>query len=67
LRRSLFDRGLICIGSVQGAGYMALCFLTSGAVRSLRHCDAGSRGHVTMSELVNEGGFANRLFRYAYV
>lgn len=67
LRRNLFDRGLICIGSVQVAGCTALCFLSSAAVRSLRRCHAGSRGRVTMSELANEAGFGNQLFRYAYV
>jgi hypothetical protein len=67
LRRSLFDRGLICIGSVQVAGCTALCFLASAAVRSLRRCHDGSGGHVTMSELTNAAGFANQLFRYAYV
>jgi glycosyltransferase involved in cell wall biosynthesis len=67
LRRGLFDRGLICIGSVQVAGCTAFCFLTSAAVRSLRHCHVASRGYVTMSELVNTAGFANQLFRYAYV
>jgi glycosyltransferase involved in cell wall biosynthesis len=67
LRRGLFDRGLICIGSVQVAGCTALCFLTSAAVRSLRHCHVGSNGHVSISELVNNAGFANQLFRYAYV
>jgi glycosyltransferase involved in cell wall biosynthesis len=67
LRRSLFDRGLICIGSAQVAGRTALCFLTSAAVRSLHRCHVGSSGHVTMSELVNKAGFANQMFRYAYV
>jgi glycosyltransferase involved in cell wall biosynthesis len=67
LCRSLFDRGLICIGSTQVGGYTVLCFLTSSAVRSLRRCHVRSRGHVTMSELVNEARFANQLFRYAYV
>ena len=67
LRRNLFDRGLICIGSAQVAGCTALCFLSSALVRSLRRCHAGSRGHITMSELRNEGGFGNQLFRYAYV
>jgi hypothetical protein len=61
LRRGLFDRGLICIGSVQVAGCTALCFLTSAAVRSLRRSHAGSRGHVTMSELVS-CGFASAPF-----
>jgi glycosyltransferase involved in cell wall biosynthesis len=67
LRRRLFDRGLICIGSVQVGGRTVLCFLTSAAVRSLRHCHVGSNGHVNMSELINNTGFANQLFRYAYV
>lgn len=67
LRRSLFDRGLICIGSVEIDGCTTLCFLTSAAVRSLRGCHVGSRGHVTMSQLGNEGRFANQLFRYAHV
>jgi glycosyltransferase involved in cell wall biosynthesis len=67
IRRTLFDHGLICIGSVQVTGCKALCFLASDAVRLLRRCDVGSRGHVTISQLANKSGFANQLFRYAYV
>ncbi len=67
LRRSLFDRGLICIGSVDFAGWKALCFLASDAVRSFNHLDVEARGHVTMSTLLDGAGFANQLWRYACV
>jgi glycosyltransferase involved in cell wall biosynthesis len=67
LRRALFDRGLICIGSGHVAGCRVLCFLASDAVRSLRHLDVEPRGHVTISTLGEGGRFANQLFRYAYV
>ena len=67
LQRTLFDCGLIGIGSVQVAGGKARCFLASDAVRSLHRLGAGSRGHVTMSSLGSNGRFANQLFQYAYV
>ncbi len=67
LRRSLFDRGLVCIGSVPVAGSKALCFLAGDAVRSLDGLDVESRGHITMSGLTEYGLFANQLFRYACV
>ncbi len=66
LRRSLFDRGLVCIGAAQAMGSKALCFLTGDAVRSLHNLDAESRGHVTFATLTEGGRFANQLFRYAY-
>ena len=67
LRRSLFDRGLVCIGSVDFAGVEALCFLASDAVRSFNQLDVASRGHVTMSGLIEGAGFGNQLWRYACV
>ncbi len=67
LRRSLFDRGLVCIGSVDFAGVEALCFLASDAVRSFNQLDVESRGHITMSTLVEGAGFGNQLWRYACV
>ena len=67
LRRALFDRGLICIGSVPVAGTKALCFLASDAVRCLRNLDVESRGHIAMSVLTEYGLFGNQLFRYACV
>jgi glycosyltransferase involved in cell wall biosynthesis len=66
LRRSLFDRGLVCIGCVHVAGCQALCFLASDAVRSLCHLDVESRGHITVSTLGQNGRFANQLFQYSY-
>src|SRR4051812_34646991 len=49
LRRSLFDRGLVCIGQVcigdaSIGGRRALCFLASDAVRCLASLDIESRG-----------------------
>ena len=64
LRRSLFDRGLICIGSVDFAGGQALCFLASDAIRSFNQLDIESRGHVTMSTFLDGAGFANQLWKY---
>ncbi|HTX33566.1 MAG TPA: glycosyltransferase 61 family protein [Bryobacteraceae bacterium] len=66
LRRSLFDRGLVCIGAAQAMGSKALCFLAGDAVRSWQNLDADSRGHVTFTTLTEGGRFANQLFRYAY-
>jgi glycosyltransferase involved in cell wall biosynthesis len=67
LRRSLFDRGLVCIGSVPVAGCQALCFLASDAVRSVRQLEVESRGHIAISILPEGARFANQLFRYSYV
>jgi hypothetical protein len=67
LRRSLFDRGLVCIGAVSLGARQALCFLASDAVHSFDRLDVESRGHVTMSTLVEGAGFANQLWRYACV
>jgi hypothetical protein len=67
LQRTLFDHGLVGIGSVQIAGGEARCFLASDAVRSLHRVGLGSRGQVTMSSLGTNGQFANQLFQYAYV
>jgi glycosyltransferase involved in cell wall biosynthesis len=67
LRRSLFDRGLVCVGSVPIAGWKALCFLASDAIRSFDRLHAEPRGHVAMSVLVEGAGFANQLFRYCCV
>lgn len=67
LRRALFDRGLVGIGSVPLAGGQARCFLASDAVRSLHRLGVGARGHVAMSALASDGRFANQLFRYAYL
>ncbi len=67
LRRSLFDRGLVCIGSVEFAGGRALCFLASDAVRSFNQLDVESRGYVTMSTLLDGAGIGNQLWRYACV
>lgn len=66
LWRSLFDRGLVWIGSVHVSGSKALCFLASDAVRSLCHLNGESRGHITISTLEQEGRFANQLFRYSF-
>jgi glycosyltransferase involved in cell wall biosynthesis len=65
IRRSLFDRGLICVGSAHVGGSKALCFLASDAVRSFSQLDVEPRGHISMSVLVEGAGFANQLFRYA--
>jgi glycosyltransferase involved in cell wall biosynthesis len=67
LRRTLFDRGLVWIGSVDLCGSKALCFLASDAVTSLSHLNGESRGHITISALEQGGRFANQLFRYACV
>lgn len=67
LRRSLFDRGLVCIGSADFAGGRALCFLASDAVRSFNQLDVESRGYVTMSSLIDGAGIGNQLWRYASV
>lgn len=65
LRRSLFDRGLICIGSVPVAEWKAFCFFASDAVQCLNNLVVEPRGHIGMSELLQGAGFANQLFRYA--
>ena len=67
LRRSLFDRGLICIGAADFAGGRALCFLASDAIRSFNELNVESRGHVTMSTLTAGAGFGNQLWRYVCV
>jgi hypothetical protein len=66
LQRTLFDRGLVGIGSVHIAAGEARCFLASDAVRSLGRLGAGSRGQVSMSSLGGDG-FANQLFQYAFI
>jgi hypothetical protein len=65
LRRTLFDRGLICVGSVPLAESKALCFLASDAVQSLNTLVVEPRGHISMRHLSDGGGFANQLFRYS--
>jgi glycosyltransferase involved in cell wall biosynthesis len=67
LRRTLFDRGLICIGSVPVERGKALCFLASDAVCSFNHLHVESRGHIGMSVLLHGAAFGNQLFRYACV
>ncbi len=67
LWRSLFDRGLVWIGSVHVSGSKALCFLASDAVRFLCQLNGESRGHIAMSNLDQDGRFANQLFRYSSV
>lgn len=67
LRRTLFDRGLICIGSVLFPGWKALCFLAGDAVECLNNLDVEPRGYISMSALLLGAGFANQLFRYATV
>ncbi len=67
LRRSMFDRGLVCIASVRVGGRKGLCFLASDAIRSFTNLDVDSRGYVGISRLREGAGFANRLFRYACV
>ena len=67
LRRSLFDRGLICIASVNCMGSRALCFLTSEAVQRLEGLDGDCRGEVTIATMTHGGRFANQLFRYSYL
>jgi glycosyltransferase involved in cell wall biosynthesis len=64
LRRSLFDRGLVCVGSVSFRDSKALCFLASEDVQSFNHLDVDSRGHVAISVLRDGAAFGNRLFRY---
>ena len=65
LQRSLFDRGLICIGSVPAAGGKAPCYLASDTVRNFNRLHAESRGHVSMSVFLWGAAFGNQLFRYA--
>jgi glycosyltransferase involved in cell wall biosynthesis len=67
LRRRLFDRGLICVGSVPIAGRKALCFLASDAVRASNQLHIEPRGLVSMPVLKEGAAFANQLFRYACV
>jgi glycosyltransferase involved in cell wall biosynthesis/capsular polysaccharide biosynthesis protein len=67
LQRSLFDRGLVGIGSVQIGGIEARCFLSSDAIRSPNQLVGVSRGQITMAALGRNGRFANQLFQYAYV
>ena len=67
LRRDLFDRGLVGIGSVQGGNLSSQCFLASDAIRNANRLDAGSRGQITISSLGRNGRFANQLFQYAFV
>ena len=64
LRRSLFDCGLICIGSARIAACKVLCFLASDAVQSVNTLSIEPRGHISMRHLADGGGFANQLFRY---
>src|SRR5262249_39064204 len=66
LQRTLFDRGLVGIGSVPVPGGDARCFLASDLVRTPRRLGAFTRGHTTMSSLGSNGRFANQLFQYAY-
>jgi len=65
VRRSLFDRGLVCIGSAAVADSKALCFLASDAVGSVNRLDVESRGYISFSNLERGARFANQLFRYA--
>ncbi|MGO8841364.1 MAG: glycosyltransferase [Methyloceanibacter sp.] len=67
LRRSLFDRGIVGIGSVKLGGMEARCFLASDAIRSPNRLVGASRDQITMSSLGRNGRFANQLFQYAYV
>ena len=67
LQRSLFDLGLVGIGSVQIADREARCFLKSKCIRSVHTLGAGTRGRVAMSSLGKNGRFANQMFQYAYV
>ena len=67
LRRDLFDRGLLCSGSITIAARKALCFIDGDSVQSMNALGGESRGYVTMSGLIEGGRFANRMFRYAYV
>ena len=67
LRRSLFDRGLVCIGIGPLRGPQARCSLAGDAVRSLHRLDVASRGADHHLDLAQGGRFANQLFRYAYV
>src|SRR5271165_3399395 len=67
LRRTLFDRGLICIGAVPFPGWKALCFLAGDAVECLNKLAVEPRGYISMSVLLLDVGFANQLFRYATV
>jgi glycosyltransferase involved in cell wall biosynthesis len=67
LRRSLFDRGLVCIGSALVEDSKTFCFLASDAVQSWSQRDVDPRGQITMTTLLEGGAFANQLFRYQYV
>jgi len=67
LRRTLFDRGLICIGSVRIAECKALCFLASDAVQSLNTLVVEPRGRISMRWLTKGARFANQLHRYSTV
>ena len=66
LQRDLFDRGLVCIASVDIGGCTARCFLASDAVRTVNWKDTASRGRITVATLGTNGRFANQLFQYSY-
>ena len=65
-QRRLFDRGLVCIGSVEQGPLGVRCYLASDAVGSLARIEGASRGRLTVETLSENGRFANQLFRYAY-
>jgi glycosyltransferase involved in cell wall biosynthesis len=67
LQRTLFDHGLVGIGSAQVGRMEARCFLMSQAVRYPNRVKMSARGQITMSTLGRNGAFANQLFQYAYV
>jgi len=67
LRRSLFDAGLICVGAAEMGAWKALCFLASGAVQAFDRLEIAPRGIVAMSVFTEGAGFANQLFRYAFL
>src|SRR5262249_15837964 len=66
LQRSLFDRGLVCVGRLVVPGGEAPCFLASADVRAIRRLGGGARGHLTIASLAKTGRFANQLSQYAY-
>ena len=67
LQRSLFDRGLVCIGALPLAGGTAHCFLAADSIRSMDGiATPAPRGRITMATLGQNGRFANQLFQYAF-
>ena len=66
LQRSLFDRGLVAIGTAHVADGTAHCFLASDAIRAADRLGGAARGRVSFATLGHNVRFANQLFQYAY-